>query len=111
MGEVTGSLPGQREVISTGSDEATQYKYGVTNAAVQLLPANSTRRSAWLLNEGLTTLWIGLSSNVQAGASGINIGSLSSGSNTEFEHYRGPVWGRVGGASVAPLWVGAVDIG
>lgn len=97
--------------IATGSVDATQYKHGVTHAAVQLAPVNAERRTVRLSNGGATAVWLGASSNVQAGASGINFVALGSGSNAEIEHYAGPIWGIVGGASVLPVWVGVADIG
>lgn len=97
--------------IRTGSQGVTQAKFGVTNVATLLAGANDQRRSVRISNLGATRLWLGASSDVEVGVSGINFGWLSEENNTVIEDYSGPIWGRVGGASTFALWVGVADIG
>jgi hypothetical protein len=111
MGVNNYSMPGQQEVIDTGSDEMTLRKFGVTNNATLLAPSRSTRRSVWMNNLGGTNLWLGASSNTQVGVSGINFGYVNPGSNLEIRNYRGDIYGIVGGDSISPVWVATADIG
>lgn len=102
--------------IATGGRGISLAKYGVTNAAVEILPINPDRRVARISNEGNTTIWLGATSNMTAGQQGRNFLSLSSGSNSgQIEHYTGPVYalaeGVSAGASVGPVWLGVADIG
>lgn len=118
----SGIKPNQYKVIGTGADRlsinnGSTPKYGVTAGAMQVGFANAERRSIWIANDGATTAWIGASSNVLGGATGINFTKISSGSNVVAEHYRGPVWaarewlGTSTGASLAPVWLTVADIG
>jgi hypothetical protein len=123
------TMPGQQEVVSTGSDLVTISKVGVTSSAKLVVSANPTRRSLWLNNLGTshnlagdTCVWLGASTNVSSGITGINFGYLNAGSNTALEHYRGPVYATVGastatygvssrGSSTNVLWIAYADIG
>lgn len=100
---------------ATGANRVSQNKYGITNAAYQVATINAKRRSIRFSNEGSTTIWFGASSNVTGGDTGINFAGLQSGSNTEVEHYSGPVWARLSGtsagASMGPEYLGVLDIG
>jgi hypothetical protein len=110
-------LINSRQLVQEHINNGSTPKYGVTGGAVLICPANAERRSVWVANDGATTVWIGASSNMTGGATGINFTKLSSGSNVVAEHYRGPIYaarewlGMSSGASLAACWITVADIG
>jgi len=104
--------PDVSRVSNTGSAHAAVSKLGVTGEAYLVAGVNDQRRTVRFSNEGATTIWFGASNNMTPGASALNFAGLVAGSNTEVKDYSGDVYAWAGGgASLAPNWLGVVDIG
>lgn len=99
--------PNRGRVLIEGARDTSVIKAGVTNASYTLVSDRPTRRFLSIKNEGATTIWLGLSTNLSAGVTGINIESLANGSQRIIEQYTGPVYAVAGGASIAPAWINA----
>jgi len=104
--------PDVNRVAATGSAHIAITKYELGATARRIAADNDSRRSIRFSNEGSTTVWFGASANMYPGASALNFGSLLSGSNTEVEHYSGPIYAWAGGGvSLAPIYLGVAEMG
>lgn len=92
---------------ATGSTEA---KLGVTNAARLIADTLANRRILRISNQGATTLYISGTSAIVVGASALNFDTLAPAASLELENYSGPVYAAAGGASLAPVWTGVLQV-
>lgn len=129
MGFNNNSAPNQQEIIATGADRVTLGKYGVTSSPMLIASPNSTRRSIWIMSLGTTVnragdtiTWLGTSTNMSSGITGINFGFVNAGNNFVLENYRGPIYAATGtssatygvssvGSSMNIMWLSVADIG
>lgn len=112
-----GGYPYNIRTIASGGRDNTVSVYGITSTTVQVLAENPNRVRAVIVNDdpGATTIFLGLTSNFSPGTTIANCGGLDAGNNTGIllDGYIGPVYAGHGvssGASVAPIWVKAIDI-
>lgn len=91
----------------------TEYKIGVTSAAIQLAGTMATRKQLWVSNLGDTGIWLWGASNIAPGASANNYDKLSAGNNSHIDGYAGPLYATVGnslGVSIDTQWMGIAQI-
>lgn len=79
-----------------------------TGGAVQLVSTSDKRKFIRIENTGLSAMWYGASSNVTVGATGLNIGTISTAGTVTIEGFGGALWGIYSGLSHATAHVAKV---
>lgn len=72
-----------------------------SSGVVQLAEANDQRQFLMIENVGLSTLYIGASSNLTVGATGTGFGTVLTAGSKTLEGYAGELWGTYTGLSHA----------
>lgn len=106
---IIASIPAGVSLANLTATGTSSFKIGVTNAAYLVVDALPTRRFIRLENQGGTLAWFHGSSDVSFGASANNFASLAISSAITLENYGGAIYGRAGGASLAPVYVGVLQ--